>query len=78
MLKPSKRDQLVEAAKELLSEVSSEVMSPRDIQARGAAGPGSFRSRKFGHKLQLSGIPVLPTEPPIGGRLRRQSGRRPV
>jgi hypothetical protein len=52
MPKPSKRDQLVEPTKELLWEVGYEAMSPRDIQARSAAKPGSLRSRKFGHKLQ--------------------------
>ncbi|MGL4961604.1 MAG: TetR/AcrR family transcriptional regulator [Inquilinus sp.] len=49
MPKPSKRDQLVEATKELLWEVGYEAMSPRDIQARSAARPGSlyhhFRSK---------------------------------
>ena len=40
MPKPSKRDQLVEATKELLWEVGYEAMSPRDIQARSAANPG--------------------------------------
>jgi hypothetical protein len=40
MPKPSKRDQLVEATKELLWEVGYEPMSPRDIQARSAAKPG--------------------------------------
>jgi TetR/AcrR family transcriptional repressor of nem operon len=45
MPKPSKRDQLVEATKELLWEVGYEAMSPRDIQARSAAKPGSLRSR---------------------------------
>ena len=34
MPKPSKRDQLVEATKELLWEAGYEAMSPRDIQAR--------------------------------------------
>jgi TetR/AcrR family transcriptional repressor of nem operon len=52
MPKPSKRDQLVEATKELLWEVGYEAMSPRDIQSRSAAKPGSLRSRKFAHKLQ--------------------------
>jgi TetR/AcrR family transcriptional regulator, transcriptional repressor for nem operon len=42
MPKPSKRDQLVEATKELLWEVGYEAMSPRDIQARSAARPGSL------------------------------------
>jgi TetR/AcrR family transcriptional regulator, transcriptional repressor for nem operon len=42
MPKPSKRDQLVEATKELLWEVGYEAMSPRDIQARSAAKPGSL------------------------------------
>jgi len=40
MPKPSKRDQLVAATKELLREVGYEAMSPRDIQARSAANPG--------------------------------------
>jgi hypothetical protein len=39
MPKPSKRDQLVEATKELLWEMGYEAMSPRDIQARSAAKP---------------------------------------
>lgn len=42
MPKPSKRDQLVEATKELLWEVGYEAMSPRDIQTRSAAKPGSL------------------------------------
>jgi AcrR family transcriptional regulator len=33
MPKPSKHDQIVKAAKELLWEVGYEAMSPRDIQA---------------------------------------------
>jgi TetR/AcrR family transcriptional regulator, transcriptional repressor for nem operon len=52
MPNPSKRDQLVETMKELLWEVGYEAMSPRDIQSRSAAKPGSLRSRKFAHKLQ--------------------------
>ena len=42
MPKPSKRDQLVEATKELLWEVGYQAMSPRDIQARSATKPGSL------------------------------------
>jgi hypothetical protein len=42
MPKPSKRDQFVEVTKELLWEVGYEAMSPRDIQARSAARPGSL------------------------------------
>ena len=42
MPKPSKRDQPTEATKELLWEVGYEAMSPRDIQARSAAKPGSL------------------------------------
>ena len=42
MPKPSKRDQLVGATKELLWEVGYEAMSPRDIQLRSAARPGSL------------------------------------
>jgi TetR/AcrR family transcriptional repressor of nem operon len=34
MPKPSKRDQLAEATKELQWEVGYEAMSPRDVQAR--------------------------------------------
>src|SRR5258707_13022670 len=45
--RPSKRDQLVEATEELLWEVGYEAMSPRDIQVRSVAKPGSLRSRKF-------------------------------
>jgi AcrR family transcriptional regulator len=45
MPKPSKRDQLVEATKELLWEAGYEAMSPRDIQARSAAKPGSLYFR---------------------------------
>jgi hypothetical protein len=40
MPKPPKRNQLVEATKELLREVGYEAMSPRDIQARSATKPG--------------------------------------
>ena len=74
MPKPSKRDQLVEATKELLWEVVYEAMSPRDIQARSAAKPGSLRSRKFGHKASGSLGRLChgrPTESPSEGRLDR-------
>jgi TetR/AcrR family transcriptional repressor of nem operon len=53
MPKPSKRDQLVEAAKELLWEVGYEAMSPRDIQARSAAKPGSLYHH-FPSKLAIA------------------------
>jgi AcrR family transcriptional regulator len=42
MPKPSKRDQPVEATKELLWEVGYEAMSPRDIQARSGVKSGSL------------------------------------
>lgn len=51
MPKPSKRDQLVEATKELLWEVGYEAMSPRDIQARSAAKPGSLAGTGFGRSV---------------------------
>jgi len=54
MPKPSKRNQLAEATKELLWEVGDEAMSPRAIQARSAA------------KLLLlrqAGSPVLISDP---------------
>jgi AcrR family transcriptional regulator len=53
MPKPSKRDQLVEATKELLWEVGYEAMSPRDIQARSAAKPGSLYHH-FPSKLAIA------------------------
>jgi TetR/AcrR family transcriptional repressor of nem operon len=52
--KPSKRDQLVEATKELLWEVGYEAMSPRDIQARSSAKPGSLYHH-FPSKLAIAG-----------------------
>lgn len=54
MPKPSKREQLVEATKELLWEVGYEAMSPRDIQERSAARPGSLYHH-FPTKLALAG-----------------------
>jgi len=54
MPKPSKREQLVEATKELLWEVGFESMSPRDIQTRSAARPGSLYHH-FPSKLALAG-----------------------
>jgi len=53
MPKPSKRDQLVEATKELLWEVGYEAMSPRDIQSRSAARPGSLYHH-FPSKLAIA------------------------
>jgi TetR/AcrR family transcriptional repressor of nem operon len=53
MPKPSKRDQLVEATKDLLWEVGYEAMSPRDIQARSAARPGSLYHH-FPSKLSIA------------------------
>ena len=54
MPKPSKRDQLVEATKALLWDVGYEAMSPRDIQARSAARPGSLYHH-FPSKLAIAG-----------------------
>jgi len=54
MPKPSKRDQLVVATKELLWEVGYEAMSPRDIQIRSAARPGSLYHH-FPSKLAIAG-----------------------
>jgi TetR/AcrR family transcriptional regulator, transcriptional repressor for nem operon len=53
MPKPSKRDQLVEATKELLWDVGFEAMSPRDIQARSGAKPGSLYHH-FPSKLAIA------------------------
>jgi TetR/AcrR family transcriptional regulator, transcriptional repressor for nem operon len=53
MPKPSKRDQLVEATKELLWDVGYEAMSPRDIQARSGAKPGSLYHH-FPSKLAIA------------------------
>jgi TetR/AcrR family transcriptional regulator, transcriptional repressor for nem operon len=53
MPKPSKREQLVEATKALLWDVGYEAMSPRDIQARSAARPGSLYHH-FPSKLALA------------------------
>jgi DNA-binding transcriptional LysR family regulator len=61
MPKPSKRDELVEATKELLWEVNYEAMSPRDIQARSAARPGSLY-----HHLGYSSDNSPSTDPPVG------------
>jgi TetR/AcrR family transcriptional repressor of nem operon len=54
MPKTSKRDQLVVATKELLWEVGYEAMSPRDIQVRSAARPGSLYHH-FPSKLAIAG-----------------------
>ncbi|MBE7197447.1 MAG: TetR/AcrR family transcriptional regulator [Parafilimonas terrae] len=54
MPKASKREQLLDAAKELLWEVGYEAMSPRDIQTRSAARPGSLYHH-FPSKLALAG-----------------------
>ena len=53
MPKPSKRDQLLDATKELLWEVGYEAMSPRDIQARSGAKPGSLYHH-FPSKLAIA------------------------
>jgi AcrR family transcriptional regulator len=53
--KPSKRDQLVEATKELLWDVGYEAMSPRDIQTRSAARPGSLYHH-FPSKLAIAAV----------------------
>jgi AcrR family transcriptional regulator len=53
MPKPSKRDQLVEATKDLLWDVGYEAMSPRDIQSRSAARPGSLYHH-FPSKLAIA------------------------
>lgn len=53
MPKPSKRDQLVKATKELLWEVGYEAMSPRSIQERSAAKPGSLYHH-FPSKLAIA------------------------
>lgn len=54
MPKPSKREQLLEATKELLWEVGYESMSPRDVQERSEARPGSFYHH-FPSKLAIAG-----------------------
>lgn len=54
MPKPAKREQLLDATKELLWEVGYESMSPRDIQARSAARPGSLYHH-FPSKLAIAG-----------------------
>jgi TetR/AcrR family transcriptional repressor of nem operon len=53
MPKPSKRDQLVEATKDLLWDVGYEAMSPRDIQTRSGAKPGSLYHH-FPSKLAIA------------------------
>lgn len=55
MPKPSKRDQLVDATKELLWEVGYEAMSPRDIVVRSAARPGSLYHH-FPSKLAIAAV----------------------
>jgi len=52
--KASKRDQLLDAAKELLWDVGYEAMSPRDIQDRSGARPGSLYHH-FPSKLAIAG-----------------------
>ena len=54
MPRSPKREQLLEATKELLWEVGFEAMSPRDIQERSAARPGSLYHH-FPSKLALAG-----------------------
>lgn len=54
MSMPSKRQILLDATKELLWEVGFESMSPRDIQERSAARPGSLYHH-FPSKLALAG-----------------------
>src|SRR6201981_1798280 len=51
--KPPKRAQLVKATKELLWEGGYKAMSPRDIQARSAAKPGSLYQH-FPSKLAIA------------------------
>lgn len=53
MPKPSKREQLVDATKDLLWEVGYEAMSPRSIQERSAARPGSLYHH-FPSKLAIA------------------------
>jgi TetR/AcrR family transcriptional repressor of nem operon len=48
MPKPPKRDQLVEATKELLWEVGYESMSPCDILTRSAAKPPATQTSNSG------------------------------
>jgi TetR/AcrR family transcriptional repressor of nem operon len=55
MPKPSKRDQVAEATKELLWEVGYEAVSPPDIQARSAAKPGSLYHH-FPSKLTIAEV----------------------
>lgn len=54
MPRSPKREKLLEATKELLWEVGFESMSPRDIQERSAARPGSLYHH-FPSKLALAG-----------------------
>ncbi len=54
MARSPKREKLLEATKELLWEVGFEAMSPRDIQERSAARPGSLYHH-FSSKLALAG-----------------------
>ncbi|PLR36486.1 TetR family transcriptional regulator [Chimaeribacter coloradensis] len=54
MPRSPKREKLLEATKELLWEVGFEAMSPRDIQERSAARPGSLYHH-FASKLALAG-----------------------
>jgi hypothetical protein len=62
MPKPSKRDQIAEATKQLLWEVGYEAMSPRDIQARSAAGrPRSGELSRFTTALIQGGYVLART-----------------
>jgi len=54
MPRSPKREKLLEATKDLLWEVGFEAMSPRDIQERSAARPGSLYHH-FASKLALAG-----------------------
>lgn len=54
MPRSPKREKLLEATKELLWEVGFEAMSPRDIQERSEARPGSLYHH-FSSKLALAG-----------------------
>jgi AcrR family transcriptional regulator len=77
MPKPSKRDQLVEATKELLWEVGYEAMSPRDIQARSAAKPGSLYHH-FPSELAIAEVALGEVAAEEIARLEAFFGRHPA
>jgi TetR/AcrR family transcriptional repressor of nem operon len=76
MPKPSKRDQPVEATKELLWEVGYEAMSPRDIQARSGVKSGSLYHH-FPSEFGIAEVALGEVAAEEIARLGRFIGRHP-